>query len=297
VDVSALKVFREVAREGSISKAAQKLSYVQSNVTARIQQMEEVLGTPLFHRHSRGITLTAAGVTMLDYADRILALFEEAVRAVQDSPVPRGPLRIGSMEETAAARLPSLLSAFHVEYPEVDIQLSTGSTQMLVRAVLEHAVESAFVDGPIEHEEIESVPFAQEELVVATSPLHPTVHGPQDLVKHTLYLLSHNYNKNHFTCVYRFKLEQWWREEGFLLQKTAEVGTLEGILGCVQAGLGYAVLPRSYVEKWSPSGELKCYPLPPRYGSTTTVFIRRKDAHLTSAMKRFLESVENYAVR
>ncbi|WP_036704760.1 LysR family transcriptional regulator, partial [Paenibacillus graminis] len=95
MDIGLLKVFQAAAEEGSISKAAQRLNYVQSNVTARIQQLEQELKTPLFYRHSRGITLTSAGQTLMEYTLKIINLLEEAAQAVLDSPVPKGSITVG----------------------------------------------------------------------------------------------------------------------------------------------------------------------------------------------------------
>ncbi|MNE83830.1 HTH-type transcriptional regulator YofA [compost metagenome] len=84
-------MFQAVAEEGSISKAAQSLNYVQSNVTARIQQLEQELGTPLFYRHSRGITLTSAGQTLMEYTVRIFNLF--SIRRFRREQLRLAPIR------------------------------------------------------------------------------------------------------------------------------------------------------------------------------------------------------------
>lgn len=131
MDMGLLKVFQAVAEEGSISKAAQSLNYVQSNVTARIQQLEQELKTPLFYRHSRGITLTSAGQTFMEYTVRILKLLDEAKQAVLDSPVPKGSITVGS-DTTAAVRLPAILSAYRVCYPDVEVHLQVGRAGSLL---------------------------------------------------------------------------------------------------------------------------------------------------------------------
>src|SRR5919205_2697100 len=102
MDAADLRVFEAVARLGGMSRAAEELHTVQSNVTARIRLLEEELGTALFSRHSRGVVLTAAGQRLLPYAVRVRTLLEEARRAVADDGTPRGPLTIGSLETTAA---------------------------------------------------------------------------------------------------------------------------------------------------------------------------------------------------
>ena len=125
MDIQLLKVFYAVAQEGSISKAANKLTFAQSNVTHKIQQLEADLQTQLFYRHNRGITLTPPGQILVSYAEKILHVIQEARAAVGDSSVPAGPLRIGAVETTAAVRLPALLADYHREYPAVDFALIT----------------------------------------------------------------------------------------------------------------------------------------------------------------------------
>src|SRR5438445_11922769 len=95
MDAGDLRVFEAVARLGGMNRAAAELNTVQSNVTARIRLLEEALGTPLFHRHSRGVTLTVAGHRLLPYAERVGHLLAEARRAVSDDGAPKGPLSLG----------------------------------------------------------------------------------------------------------------------------------------------------------------------------------------------------------
>src|SRR5471032_3594479 len=107
-----LVIFRTVAAELSITRAAKRLGRVQSNVTTRIQQLEEGLGVALFRRDGNRLSLSPEGERFLGYADRMLALAEEA-RQMLHPQTPAGELRIGTMESTAASRLPTPLARFH----------------------------------------------------------------------------------------------------------------------------------------------------------------------------------------
>ena len=102
-----LEGFETVARSGSITHASEELHTVQSNVTARIKLLEDEVGVPLFRRHSRGVVLTPTGEQLLPYAVRIGQLLNDAIRIAEDRDRPRGTLRIGSLETTAALRVPS----------------------------------------------------------------------------------------------------------------------------------------------------------------------------------------------
>ena len=130
MDLSGLRIFTAVVRAGGVTRAAERLHRVQSNVTTRIRQLEEELGVSLFIRNGKRLHLAPAGQVLLDYADRLLALADEARDAVQDSR-PRGVLRLGAMESTAAIRLPGPLAEYHRRYPAVLLELRTGNPQQL----------------------------------------------------------------------------------------------------------------------------------------------------------------------
>ena len=95
MDLAALEIFRAVAAEGSVTRAAERLGRVQSNVTTRVQQLEEQLGATLFLREGKRMVPTPAGESLRGYADRLLALAEEARQSVHPHE-PGGRLRLGS---------------------------------------------------------------------------------------------------------------------------------------------------------------------------------------------------------
>ena len=116
-----LRFFEAVARLGVMTRAAEELHTVQSNVTARIRALEQDLGAALFERHAAGVTLTDAGRRLLPYAQRVSQLLHEAGRAARDDGTPRGPLAIGSLETTAAVRLAPMLANYASACPQVDL--------------------------------------------------------------------------------------------------------------------------------------------------------------------------------
>src|ERR1700690_1614234 len=164
MDISDLRVFEAVARLGGMNRAAAELNTVQSNVTARIKALEADIGRPLFERHSRGVSLTAAGQRLLPYADRAGRLLADARRATRDDGAPSGILTVGSLETTAALRLTHLLARYAAENPEVDLVLRTGTTRELTGEVLEQRVDGAFVCGPVKNPELQETVMFREEL-------------------------------------------------------------------------------------------------------------------------------------
>src|SRR6201989_2403223 len=143
VELTDLLTFSAVARNGGITRAAEELNTVQSNVTQRVKALESEIGTPLFERHSRGMTLTGAGKRLLPYAQRMAALSREAVLAARDDGEPKGPRAIGSMETTAAVRLPPLLADFHRRFPAVRLSLRTATPAHLVAGALDGSFHRA----------------------------------------------------------------------------------------------------------------------------------------------------------
>jgi LysR family transcriptional regulator, cell division regulator len=283
VKLTDLLTFSTVARTGGITRAAAELNTVQSNVTQRVKALESEIGTALFERHSRGMTLTGAGRRLLPYAQRMTALSREAVLAARDDGEPKGPLSIGSMETTAAVRLPSLLAEFHRRLPAVRLSLRTATTADLVAAVLEGALDGAFVAGPIEHAELRATLAFTEELVLVSARRWTSLanlragtpeSGPTALVFRT-------------GCTYRQRLEQVFSELGWPSAARLELGTLDGMIGCVAADMGVTLLPRAVVERSDQNGNVSIHKLSASQSQVDTLFIQRRSAHQSSALQSF----------
>ncbi len=240
MDAGDLRVFEAVARLGGMNRAAAELHTVQSNVTARIRDLEAELGMPLFERHSRGVALTPAGRRLLPYAARVRDTLAEARRAVSDDGTPGGPLVIGSLETTAALRLSPVLATYAGKHPAVDVTLRTGTTAELVDSVLARRLEGAFVCGPIDHPELEEEVIFREELVVLTAPGIRSFDKALDVAELKIVVLR-------LGCSYRQRLEDILAQRGIVGLRRLEFGTLEAIFGCVAAGLGITLLPRALI--------------------------------------------------
>lgn len=280
LDIKSLEVFKAVAIEQSITKAAEKLNYVQSNVTARIQRLEQELGVPLLYRYHKKISLTPAGRELLPYVNKLLFDFEEAIEAVKLSSTPRGSLHIGAMESTATTRLPIIFSRYHKEFPSVDLSLYMAPTVDQVNAILNYKIDGAFVDGPILHPEIIEYPVLEESLVLITSYSTETFHIESILHEPLLSSFAH--------CTYLGIWQKWLADNDFAPMRVMEYGTLEGVLKCVENGLGVTVLPISMVESRM-QDKLNCHPLPDPHRTVPTVFIMRRDSYMTSALSKFME--------
>ncbi|CAB3753709.1 LysR family transcriptional regulator [Paraburkholderia humisilvae] len=284
MDLAALTIFRAVVRENGVTRAAAKLNRVQSNVTTRIKQLEEQLGTDLFIRDGRRLVLTPAGETLLPYAERLLALADEARHAVRENR-PSGRLRLGTMESVAATRMPELLARYHRTWPDVSLELETGTTGRLIERVREFEVDAALVATPLDvaaclGEQFDSVPVFREDLVMLTPRDHPPVRHARDIALSTLIAFERG-------CAYRSYIEKWYHEHGMQPARVLELGSYHALIACVAAGAGVAVAPRSVLELRPEADNITVHSLG-ELGSIETLLVWRR-GHFSSALNALRE--------
>jgi DNA-binding transcriptional LysR family regulator len=282
MDADDLRIVDAVARIGSMNRAAVELNMVQSNVTSRIRLLEEELGVQLFVRHSRGVEPSQAGLRLLSYGEQIRALLQEAITAVKEDGTPKGKLRIGMPETTAAGlRLPTLVAQYAQEYPKVELAIATGTTSSLIHQVAERELDGAFVAGPVHHQELTAEPFFVEELVLV-SPL--TVRNFDDLAKvENLKVIVLQQG-----CSFRERLGSILDGLG-IHYGVMEFASLDAIITCITAGVGITLLPRTLVEKLWTDHSVTVHRLPVDQAQVETVFVRRHDRFPVSALNAFLK--------
>ena len=269
LDLRALEIFRTVAVEGGVSKAAIKLNRVQSNISTRIKQLEQHLGKNLFLRQNRGLTLTPDGHLLLSYAERLLQLSMEASEALNEGK-PSGVFRIGTMESTAAARLPEILSRYHQLYPDVEIELETDTAGGLMDRLLNYDVEIAFAAEPVSFETISTQAVFEEELVLVAPQSFPPLENTSEISGKTVVAFGTG-------CAYRRYLGEWLLESGIVPGGIMAMGSYLAILASVSAGTGFAVVPQSVLDMVSTKGQFRLYPLPDNVARIKTLLAWRSD--------------------
>jgi DNA-binding transcriptional LysR family regulator len=275
MDLSDLRIFSAVVREGGVTRAADRLHRVQSNVTTRIRQLEEDLAVPLFIREGKRLHLAPAGQVLLGYADRLLALADEARGAVHDAK-PRGTFRLGAMESTAAVRLPRLLSEYHRRHPGVVLELRTGNPQVLGAAILAGDLDAALVAEPIADTPFDKAFAFDEELVIVAAANHPPISGKGALPR-TIIVFEHG-------CPHRKRLEDWYASRREMPERTIELASYHAMLGCIVAGMGISLIPKSVLTTFPERKRLSVHALPRAENCAQTVLIWRKAAGSANVM-------------
>lgn len=251
MELSQLRMVKSVAECGSIALAAQQLHCVPSNITTRIKQLESELGTALFTRAGRGLCISPAGQVFVGYCEQILALVDQARRAVQPHAVPAGRLRIGAIESCATGRLPPMLAEFHQRYPHVTLELVTGQWRQLIDDVQHHRLDGAVIAGGIDQPKLTKTPLYHEPLIVIASPALAPLTGLGDMHQHTVFAWPPG-------CPYRAALARGLAVQG-LEVNWVDYASWGSIIGCVRAGAGLALVPEGLLEHFGVCVQLARY--------------------------------------
>jgi len=274
MDSNLLKVFVEVAKVKSISLAARELQFAQSNVTARIKQLEKNVGHSLFHRIPKGVILTTAGEKLYAYAVEIVKKTEEAISFMKNIEE-QSSLRVGSTESNAVVRIVPFLLNMHKEFPKIQLELFTGTTEEVTKMVVDYKVDIAFVSGDPQSSELMVLNEFEENIVI--------VEPKNRMVPNVLLLFKKG-------CRYDAFVQEYYRQQGNDNYKVLEFGSYETILGCVKAGMGKTLLPLSVVKKLGYEEDLHIVKLDVSVASIHTHMVCRKD--YVPQISKYLENIK-----
>ncbi len=222
---------------------------------------------------------TPAGGILLNYAKQILHLEKEAQKAVMETDRVQGPLLLGAFESVAAARLPMLLSRYHRLYPQVKLSLITGTSVELNEKVLNYEIDGAFVTDEYRVRDMTWVEAFHEELVL----IYPCgKESPEAAAQKGVLVFPR-------PCAYRRRLEQWFQERKIAPSRQIELGSADGMIECVAAGMGVGILPFSLVEKATKSGAIRVCRIPKNLESVSVMFVKRKDTLVSKPLGAFLD--------
>ena len=261
-----LQVFKCVVDEGGVIRAANKLHRVPSAVTTRIKQLEASMGVKLFHRDRQRLHLSPAGELLLDYAERLIRLSDEA-RAVVSGTKPRGVLKLGALESTAASRLPPILAAFHRRYPEVRLELTTGTNDVLVREIVERRLDAAFVAESPAGRMLDHIPVFRERLTLISNRDHEPIRRARDVGGLSLIAFPEG-------CAYRRVLQRWLGCDSLAPFRVLEMASYHAIVACVTAGAGIALMPESVLDTM-PHARVLRHAIPKAQANITTPLVWR----------------------
>jgi len=268
--------FLEVARRGSVSRAAEALFITQPTLTARLHGLERELGARLFLRTPRGMRLTEAGRAWVPFAERAMrALVEGRDALEQVMTASGGHLVIATAPAVSIYVLPELLERFVAAHPRVEVSVRTGHSEEIVALVLRDEVQLG-LGRAIQHPDLELRPFHKEELVLVCAPDHP-------FAKRRSVTMAQVTNEKLImfdrTSSYYEITHSAFAAAGARLKRYMELDSIEAAKKMVERDLGVALLPATAVVRELEARHLskvRVRDAPPMYNSIAA--FRRRDA-------------------
>lgn len=288
METKTLLTFRTAAQSLSFTRTASTLGYAQSSVTAQMKALEETLGYALFNRVGNHLQLTKPGRRFLVYADRILALTDEAMSSNMETE-DVGVVRFTATETIGTYLLPPVLKAFTRAFPKIRLQFLPGFSRDFKRQVLEGAVDFAFIlEASFPSKTLAVEKLRDEEILILGCAGHRLASSPsvssRDLVREPALLKTNG-------CSYRDQFERQLIAAGARPGNGMEFQHVETIKRCVEVGLGIAPLPRMAVEDELESGRLVPLPWDGPSLQVSTYLVWNPQRHLDAAGHAFLEHV------
>jgi DNA-binding transcriptional LysR family regulator len=287
MELTQLEFFLMVVEQGSFSKAAVRVYRTQPAVSIAIRRLEEEIGAQLFDRSQKTPTLTDAGELVFDYAQRILALRDQARDVVAElRSLKRGRVRIGANESTSLYLLPHLILEYRERHPNVKVEIYRHVSERLPREVLDRNVDFALLAFEPVDSDLESFPILQDELVLIMNPDHPLAKRESVKIKElgTESFLAHNVK-----TASRHKVIEAFTQHHTPLNVTLELATVETIKRFVQLKIGLAFVPHMCVREELERGTLTTVPVQGLTYFRTLSVIHRRQMTFSHAAAAFLE--------
>lgn len=268
-----LGLLREVAAEGNLTRAADRLGVPQPTATRWLASLGTRLGVPITTRAGRGIALTRAGRHLADAATRALAELETGCRqALEEADPERGQVALGFLHTMGGVRVPELLRAFRTAHPEVRFMLSQGGHQELLRQVRAGAVDLALTAPvPVDSPDLAALPLSRQPVVVAVPSGHRLARRRRvtlmELADEQFVGLKPGFGIRQIT-------DRLFAAAGFVPKLAFEGEEADTLRGLIAAGLGVALLPSS--EPAPPPGVVELTLSPPVYRTIGLVWVAER---------------------
>lgn len=299
MDFQQLKIFLNVAALKSFSRAAERMYISQPSVSARIKALEEELGALLFDRSPpRELALTREGILFMDYAQKMLNLHEEALAELAPGArQPAGAVRVAASTVPGIYLLPPQLARFRERFPGVTLNLAIMDSAAVLGKLLNYSVDLGFVGEEVTEERVESFVFAEDELVLISSPglldqqVIETGSAGQAVVElvsclsYPLLLREKGSATRHLFEEALLKMGLGWSDFAGIIH----VDSLEAIKQGVRYGLGLSPVSKHSIEDYARAGLISVYHLAELNLTRQLYLVRRRRRILSRAAQAFFD--------
>jgi DNA-binding transcriptional LysR family regulator len=289
INIHLLKIFHAVARSGSFSRAASELAISQPSVSIQVGELERQFGVELFEPAGKSVRLTEAGRICFDYAGRILALLDEAQRAMDDvKGLRRGRLLVGATQTPGTYILPGLLGRLKAEYPRLEVTLRIGEPRRIQEMVLRGELDVAVTGARVSLPDLDAAPIARDEFALVTAPSHRFAGVPEVAVTD---LSGESFIMRERGSGSRELLDDALHRAGVYITPTLELEGVDAVKQAVAANLGISMLSRYAIELEVASARLRVVPVRGLSVERTIWLVRHRDRQLSRAAQAFVALV------
>lgn len=295
MDFKQLKTFITICDVKSFTSAATTLGYAQSTITTQIKMLEDDLGTTLFNRIGKTISLTNEGQKLLPYARQVLDLERSIYNNVSASSNSTGNLVIGTPESLCNQLVPQIIKFFKSRYPQVNIEIKLATTKKLPLMIKNNEVDLAFIIGtPHKTSDLKCVFIAEEKMCFLASCTHELAQTNnltlKDIIQYPLILTSKE-------CEYRSALMEQLDKNKLDSHIALETSNISAIKTFVANELGIAFLPYVSVDDAIQSSTIKVLNFDTSSFHISSQLIYHKDKNIFPLMQQFIDTVKEFQLR
>lgn len=290
INLRDIELFCEVASQRSFSKAAKALGVSQPVASETVKSLEEHLGTELINRSQRPLELTPAGQVYFEGCRELLNAFrrlEDRLLQLRDKVV--GPVRVAAIYSVGLLQMDTYVKHFQQQYPEAQLELRYLHPDEVVRRVLNDEADLGLLSFPPKRAELVVIPWQTQEIVLAVPPQHRLA------ARQTIQASELNGESMvAFTpgLQIRTEMDRWLRQAKVDVTVVHEFDNIENIKRAVEVGSGVALLPVPTVRRELEIGSLRIVHFEDVQWVRPLGIIHRKHKVLTTAVKRFLELLQ-----
>jgi DNA-binding transcriptional LysR family regulator len=294
MDFDQLITFLEVARQGSFSRAGEKVFRSQSAVSAQIRQLEQEYGDRLLDRSGKTVKLTPAGQIFYEYAERLRNLRDESLTAVADhSRTPRGTLRVGANEATCLYVLPEVFAEYCRRYPLVQISIYRNFSYKIMEKLENGQVEVGVLTLPVQSPSLKIQAIFRDKLMLMVSPKNPLakhkVVAVSEIIKQPLLIPKTGHTRR--------LLDKLFRPYSAELHVRMELPSIGMIKSFVAADLGVSLISASFARDEVEAGRVKLIDLEDAQLYRELGLAYRRDRTLSVASTAFIAQLRQLAAQ
>ena len=290
MEIRHLKLVREVAQTKSLSKAKDALFLSQSALSHQLKEMENQLGTQLFHRVNKQLILTTAGKMVLQSAERVLSELENTEQSIKRYVSGQtGTIRFATQCYTCYHWLPTLLTDFKREFPNVEIEILHNNATEVEDQVLKGEIDVAIIYESMDYSKLNYLELFQDEMFALVPKDHPWTE--KSFVEAADF-------KDQQVLIHSFPLEsvslfkQLLIPEGIKPKNIIQVQVLEAIVEMVKAGLGINVMAKWIIEPFLKNQPIELIPVTRRGMHRTWHAISLQQDSPPQYLSNFLEHLK-----